>query len=260
MRARYWLGAGFLVSAAALGSAATPCPPFDHGHAAWSRLLARYVSNGSVDYSGLKSRGQGELAAYERSLGAVCRADFDHWTREEKVAFWINSYNVFTVQLVLDHYPIDSIRSVGLLPGAAFRTSFISLPGLRDGKLSLDEIENGILRRDFAEPRIHFAIVCASKGCPPLRADAYRAADLNKQLDEATRTYIRDPAHNRFDGASRTLYLSSIFKWFREDFERAAGSLPSFVARYAGDNVAAAIRSGDVRIEFLDYDWSLNRR
>jgi hypothetical protein len=129
------------------------------------------------------------------------------------------------------------------------------MPGLKGGSVSLDDIENGTLRADFREPRIHFALVCASRSCPALRGEAYRAADLDRQLDEQARAFLADPTKNRFDPATNTLHLSSIFKWFRADFEAAAGSLPAYVGGYLSDPRAAA---PGVRIEFLDYDWSLN--
>ncbi len=245
-----------LVAALLYGSAAGGA--FDHDHAAWTALLGRFVHDGLVDYAGLEQGGEADLAAYLRALESVRRTDYESWTREQKLAFWINAYNAHMVRLILDHYPLKSVQDIGILPGAAFRTRSIAMPGLRPGKLSLDDIEHRILRQEFSEPRIHSAIVCASKGCPALRSEAYRAGDLDRQLDEAVRAYIGDGTRNRFDAASNTLYLSSIFKWFREDFERAAGSLPAFVARYAGEPLATALRSGNVRIDFLDYDWSLN--
>ena len=159
--------------------------------------------------------------------------------------------------MILDHYPLKSIRSIGLLPLAAFRKSFIPLLGQ---ELSLNDIENDRLRAELRNPRIHFAIVCASKSCPALRSEAWRADAIDQQLDEATVAFLRDTSRNRWDAPGRTLLLSSIFKWFREDFERAAGSLLAFVARYARPEVAAVLQQGPVKIEFLDYDWSLNAR
>ena len=131
---------------------------------------------------------------------------------------------------------------------------------VRGRQLSLDDIEHQILRRELDEPRIHFAIVCASRSCPVLRDEAYRAQDLDAQLDDAARRFVRDRSRNWFDAATNTFHASSIFKWFRGDFERRAGSLASFLARYADDAAAAALRTGGVRIEFLDYDWSLNEK
>lgn len=234
--------------------------PFDHEHAAWTRLLRRFVHDGLVDYRGLKAEGAGHLDPYLCQLAAVTTAQYATWTRQEQLAFWINAYNAYTIRLVLDHYPLQSIRSIGLLPGAAFRKTFIPMEALLGRMVSLDTIEHDILRGEFDEPRIHFAIVCASQSCPVLRDEAYRARGLDSQLEDAARRFVRDPRRNRFDAATRTFHASSIFKWFREDFERRTGSLASFLARYADESAAAVLRSDGARIDHLDYDWSLNER
>jgi hypothetical protein len=239
------------------GIAHAACTSVDRAHAQWSTILARWVKHGGVDYAGLEREGQPALAAYLAALSGACGPDYERWTGAERLAFWINAYNAFTVRLILDHYPVASIRKIGWLPGAAFRTKFIPMEGLKGGTISLDEIENGTLRSAFREPRIHFALVCASRSCPALRDEAYRGADLDSQLDDQARTFLHDPAKNRVDVGARTLYLSPIFKWFRGDFEGAAGSLPSYVARYLDDGTAHV---SDFSVEFLDYDWSLNDR
>jgi hypothetical protein len=208
-----------------------------------------------VNYAGLARDGQTPLAAYLDTLSGTCASDYEGWTRDERIAFWINVYNAFTVRQVLDHHPIDSVRRIGWLPGAAFRRRFIPMEGLRGGRISLDDVEHATLRADFREPRIHFALVCAARSCPALRAEAYRASDLERQLEDQGRTFLRDPTKNRFDPATKVLYLSSIFRWFRGDFEAAAGSLPAFVSRYMDD---AGVTAPEVRVEFLDYDWALN--
>ena len=243
---------------------AAPAPPgdrcvmFDHGHDAWSSVLRGYVRDGHVDYAGLKRSGEKALGAYLSLLQSVCRGHYATWTRDRKLAFWINAYNAHTVRLILDHYPLSSVREIGILPFAAFRTDFIEMEKLRGDTLSLNDIEHEILRGELKEPRIHFAIVCASKSCPALRSEAFRAGGLDEQLDDAARTFIRDPSKNRIDPASRTVQLSSIFDWFGGDFERAAGSVPAYVARYADEPAASVLRAEEVRAEFLDYDWSLN--
>ena len=237
-----------------LSAETTSCAGIEREHSAWSSLLRRYVHDGLVDYEGWKRQGVGELNNYLATLSSVCTADERAANRDERLAFWINAYNAFTVKLILDHYPVRSIRSIGWLP---FKKKFIPMPGLRKEDLSLDDIENDILRKELGEPRIHFAIVCASRSCPKLQA--FRADGLASQLDQAGRDFIQDSSKNRYDAAKRTFYASSIFKWFRADFERAKGSLAAFIGQYAQPEVAAALKQGDVRIEFLDYDWSLNR-
>jgi hypothetical protein len=220
------------------------CAAFDQQHGEWTALLQRYVHAGEVDYAAVK-KNEGELEAYLRQLASVKREELDRFSRQDQLAFRINAYNAYAIRMILDHYPVSSIRNIGLLPGAAFRSSFIPLFG---GSVSLNDIENGL--RETGEPRIHFAIVCASKSCPEPRAEAYRGAVLDRQLDDdAARTFLRDRSKNHLDGS--TLYLSSIFRWYRDDFARAAGSLEAYVARYG-------LRTS--RVEFLDYDWSLNGR
>jgi hypothetical protein len=236
--------------------ATAACAPVDHDHGAWTSILGRFVRDGNVAYARLAREGGPLLTPYLASLSAACADDYARWSRAERLAFWINAYNAFTVKLVLDHYPIASIRKIGWLPGAAFRRRFVSMPGLKGGPVSLDDIENGTLRADFREPRIHFALVCASRSCPTLRGEAYRARDLDRQLDDQARAFLADPAKNRYDPATNTLHLSSIFKWFGADFEaEAGGSVAAYVGRYLNDAGASA---PGVRIEFLDYDWSLN--
>jgi hypothetical protein len=233
------------------------CPRLDPAHSQWTALLARRVERGRVDYSWLLRDDRAALERYLAALSATCRADYQSWTRQERIAFWLNAYNAFTVQLILAHHPIDSIRSIGWLPGAAFRREFIPMPELAGGSISLDEIEHRTLRVEFDEPRIHFALVCAARSCPELRAEAYRGADLERQLEEQGRAFLRDPHKNRVDAARRTLALSPIFRWFREDFERDGRSLAEFVAPYLEPGTPD-VRG--FRIEFLDYDWSLNDR
>jgi len=247
------LGLGLVLATSA---AASECAPIDHTHAAWTAIVGRAVRDGRVDYAGL-ARDPGALVAYLATLSGTCQRDYDGWTRDQRLAFWLNAYNAFTVKLVVDHYPIASIRKIGWLPGAAFRQAFIPMPGLEGRTISLDDIEHGTIRPEFHEARVHFALVCAARSCPPLRGEAYRAADLDRQLDDQGRTFLRDPAKNRFDAARKRLLLSPIFKWFREDFEAAAGSLPAFVARYLD---TPGVSAPDVTVEFLDYDWALNDR
>lgn len=245
----------------ASAGAASPCgtATADQAHAALAGALREFVQGGVVDYAGLHGRPDA-LGSYFRAVAAVCRADYDAWPEPARLAFWIDVYNAGAIRIVLDHWPVQSIRAIGLLPMAAFRAAFIRVPGLFDHALSLDEVENEILRKRFRDPRVHFAIVCASKSCPRLRDQPYRGSALDRQLDEATRAFVRDGAKNRWDPATRTLFLSSIFKWFRDDFERDAGSLPAFVARYLDEPAASDVRRGVARVEFLDYDWSLNGR
>jgi len=252
-----WLGLSALVATLLLRSpqAHAACTRIDPAHAAWSAVLARWVDHGEVDYAGLGRDGRADLDAYLATLSGACSQDYEGWTEAEKIAFWINAYNAFTIRLILDHYPVASIRKIGWLPGAAFRQDFIPMPGLKGRTISLNEIEHGTLRSAFHEPRIHFALVCASRSCPVLRSEAYRGADLDRQLEDQARAFLRDPTKNRFDAATGTLYLSAIFDWFGDDFRSAAGSVPAFVGRYLDIKPDPS-----VSVVFLPYDWSLNDR
>lgn len=243
-----------------LGGSGAIAGTFDHEHTAWTSILSRFVRDGQVDYAGLKAGAQAELSRYLSSLGSVHRAHYERWTREQKLAFWIDAYNASTVKLIVDNHPITSIRRIGLLPGAAFRLPLLTVPAVSDSALSLNDIEHGILRVQFHEPRIHFAIVCASRSCPGLRSEAYRARDLDVQLEEAARGFLRDSTKNRYDAAAHALHLSPIFNWFRSDFEAASGSLPAFFARFADQATRQALEDGEVSVDFLDYDWTLNGR
>ncbi|MDX2019025.1 MAG: DUF547 domain-containing protein [Deltaproteobacteria bacterium] len=240
------------------GKPANAASPFDHDHKAWDALLNTYVKRGRVAYGRLKQAARSELDAYLHALAAVGRPEYMSWSNEQRMAFLINAYNAATVKLVLDHYPLKSIKSIGLLPGAAFREDFITLPALADGEISLNHIEHEVLRKKFRDPRIHFAIVCASTSCPELRPEAYVARRLHAQLDDAARRFLADTGKNRYDGTSDTLFVSAIFDWFQTDFEKSAGSVTAFVKRYLPPDQAAGITPSKTRLKHLDYDWSLN--
>ena len=234
---------------------AADCPKFDHTHAAWTELLQKWVRNDRVAYGALKKEALAALEAYLETLSAACAQDYIKWSREQRLAFWINAYNAFTVKLIVDHHPIPSIRKIGFLPMAAFRRRFIPMPELKGGDISLNDIENDTLRADFSEPRIHFALVCASLGCPNLRREAFRASELDRQLNEQARLFLNDKGKNRFEPERNTLYLSPIFLWFRADFEVVAGSVAAYAAQFLDD---PRIGEPGVNIKYTEYDWSLN--
>lgn len=227
---------------------------------ALDRLLSQVVvvdgPSSTVRYDRLKAAPQA-LDAYVSQVEAVTRAEYDGWSRDHQMAFLINAYNALTLKLVLTGYPdITSIKELGGWFSTPWKKEFFTLFGEPS---TLDHIEHGLLRRDFDEPRIHFAIVCASIGCPMLRTEAYRAERLDTQLDTAARTFLRDATRNRYDPATGTLEISRIFDWFEEDFLRADPSVPAFVARYMAEDEATRKRLSDpARVRFLEYDWSLN--
>ncbi len=177
-------------------------------------------------------------------------------TRDERLAFWINAYNALAIDLVVRHYPVESIRDLGSL----FRPVWRRSAGVIDGRpVSLHEIEHRILR-PMGEPRIHGALVCASLSCPPLRREPYRAAGLPEQLDGNVRRWLGDPRKGaRLDRTTRTLHLSRVFDWFEEDFA-PAGGVVAFVAQYLPPAEAAFLRANrdEIEVRFLPYDWRLN--
>lgn len=246
---------------------------FDHRHVALTALLDRHVAWNaegtatSVDYAGVR-RDRAALEACLTSLSAVTPGDYARWPKDRQLAFLINAYNAWTLALVVDADPEPaSIRELGGWFRSPWKRRFIPLLG---ETRSLDDIEHELIRGapDFAEPRIHFAVNCASIGCPALRPEAYRAEQLDAQLEDQTRRFLRDRTRNRYDAATRTLQLSKLFDWYAGDFDlpfRGGRSLAAFLGPHAdalGLDAEArqALADGRLDIDFLDYDWRLNRR
>jgi hypothetical protein len=256
----------------------TTAQGFDHDHKAWDVLLKRHVvlidggKASRVRYDGL-ARDRGALKSYLASLSGVSAQQFGGWTRPQRMAFLINAYNAYTIEKILVRYPdIRSIWDFGKLFGNPFKDEFFMLLG---EPYSLDRVEHGTLRAPGAydEPRVHFAVNCASIGCPMLREEAYVAGRLDAQLEEQTRRFLSDRSRNRFDPASGRLEISKIFDWFEQDWTSGyrgfKGTSPpirsreAFLAEYAEPLADAAEHQGMIRarkapLGFLDYDWALN--
>ena len=259
-----WLAAALLLLAA--GARAD-----DALHVPWTALLQRHVAwnaegtASTVDYDGF-ARDRAALDAYLTALAAVPQASFDGWHKAERQAFLINAYNAQTVALILTRWPdLESIKDLGGLFSSPWKQRYFDLLGARR---SLDEVEHGLLRGapDFDEPRIHFAVNCASIGCPALRNEAYVAERLDAQLEDQTKRFLSDRSRNRYAPNSNTLEVSKIFDWYGSDFrsgDRGKADLPAFFARYASQmsdtpEAQQRIRDGTAKIVFLDYDWALN--
>ncbi|MEM7137359.1 MAG: DUF547 domain-containing protein [Myxococcota bacterium] len=224
--------------------------PFDHS--VYDRLLAQHVdSDGFVDYPGLRED-QATLDEYLNALGSVA---LDALGRDERLALLINAYNAFTLRLILDHFPVKSIRKI---PAAKrWKAKRWRLGGRTR---SLDEIEHEMIRPNFREPRIHFALVCAAVGCPPLRAEAYTGERLEAQLEDQMRVAHGNRRWVRYRRGRSTIALTSLYLWYAGDFEQVAGSVLAFVARHH-DVLAADLATGHTpSVRHLDYDWSLNRQ
>lgn len=238
-------------------------------HQLWNSLLKSHVINihdghaTQVDYRAIQQEAA-LLKRYLDHLSAVKRSDFDQWSNNQQLAFLINAYNAWTVQLILSQYPnLDSIKDLGGLFKSPWKQEFIPL---LEQTRSLDNIEHTLIRGSsrYNDPRIHFAVNCASIGCPALRAEAYTADKLDAQLEEQTQLFLADQSRNRLrDGR---LEVSSIFKWYREDFEKGwegTRSLAEFLTHYRTslgltDDQKGRVISGEIDITFLDYDWRLN--
>lgn len=233
-------------------SASAQVAPLD----GYDRLLKKYVSaNGLVNYTGLASE-RAALDHYTAHLAAIRPAEYAGWSDHEKMAMWINAYNAYTLVSILDAYPIkrtsfvhpkNSIRQIK----GVWKTKQWPVMG---SKLTLDDMEHQRLRKDWKEPRIHMAIVCASIGCPSLRPEAFRGAALETQLAEQTRKFFANPQHFSVDTKRKQVKLSKLFEWFGEDF----GDVATFAAPYVEPTTASFLKAGGFKTSYLKYDWSLN--
>jgi len=261
----------FILALTAVTGAGAQTQGFDHEHKAWGTLLKKHVvlieggKASQVRYAGMQ-KDHAQLKVYLEALSNVREQEFKGWSRPRQLAFLINAYNAFAVEKILARYPdIRSILDFGKIFGNPFQDRFFSLFGR---EFSLDMIEHDTIRTKgvYDDPRIHFAVNCASVGCPMLREEAYVAARLDSQLEEQTRRFLADRTRNRFASAANALEVSEIFKWYSVDFTsglKGFGSREQFFARYAellADNPEhrQIILEQKAEIRHLDYDWGLN--
>lgn len=215
-------------------------------------ILHRYVHDGRVDYSGLK-KNEAQLDAYLQHLAVT---DPDQMTTNDRFALYINGYNAYTIKLILNNFknghPPASIKDIGNFFSSPWSVKLANIAGTT---YTLDNIEHDILRPSFQDPRVHFAINCASKSCPPLLAQPYSGETLDQQLEAATTAFINNRQANRLQGS--TLYISAIFKWFAKDFNNDPISFFKYYAK--GDlKKGLNVHNDGIKIQYLDYDWSLN--
>ncbi len=244
----------------------------------YGEVLGTYVNDkGMVNYKELKVQPR-KLDTFIHSLAETDRKDYAKWTDKAKIAFRINAYNALTLKAVIDNYPIKSSffralrfpkNSIRQIPGVWDELKFTVM----DKPITLDGIEHDILRKRFNEPRIHMALVCAAMGCPPLRKEPYTAESLDAQLDDQTIRFLGNSRKFRIDREQRTVYLSSIFKWFGDDFVKTYGTdekfsgysdseraVLNFLNGFLKPNDKAFLEKGGYSIDYLDYDWSLNEQ
>ncbi len=243
----------------------------------YATLLKKYVDpNGMVNYKELK-KDRGRLDAFVGSMANLKRQSYDQWKDQDKIAFWLNAYNAFTLKAIIDNYPIKSSfwksrvypkNSIRQIKGVWTRLKF----DVMGSKRNLKHIEHEILRKEFDDPRIHVAMVCAAMGCPPLRNEPYEGKKLDEQLDDQSRKFLSDPL--KFRHEKNALYLSPILKWFGEDFIKKYGSETSFaghegkegavlkfIAKYLKEDQKAWLKSKQAQeIEYQGYDWTLNEQ
>jgi hypothetical protein len=223
--------------------------------------MTKYNFDGNVDYKGLTT--ETKLDDYLNLLSRVNPEKLVN--AQEKMAFWINAYNAFTIKAIVDNYPVESIndlhsggRIIGhILSITVWDDDFIKI---NNKEYSLNDVEHKILRKEFKEPRIHFAIVCASISCPQLRYEAYSADKLEEQLQDQTIQFFTDTAKNTIDERNKVAYLSKILDWFEEDFGENDKEVLMFVSKYLNSKLGSKINQNidDWSIEYLDYDWGLN--
>jgi hypothetical protein len=221
----------------------------DHG--LYAGLLKKYVKDGVVNYQGFKN----EESVLDKYLKVLEEVDSKILSRNEQFAFYVNAYNAWTIKLILSAYPgVKSIKDLGSIFKSPWKKKICRIDG---GVITLDDIEHSKLRPGFKDPRVHFAINCAAKSCPPLRSEPYRGGELDQQLDEMTKAFINDLKSNRLE--DHALYASSIFKWFAEDFNK---DIIGFYLKYAEGDLKEQLETNKekIRVKYLDYDWSLNEK
>jgi hypothetical protein len=241
--------------------AAAPAAAFDHS--AFDALLKKHVKGDRVDYKALQAD-RAALDGYCERLAKLAKADLEAMARNDQFAFWIDAYNALTLATIVDHYPIKEGPSPAK-PSEFPKNSIRQIDGawttkhtVASQQLSLDEIENKVLRPGFKDPRVHTAINCASRGCPPLRAEAFTGAKLEAQLNDNVERFLADPARTVYDAKGSKLVVSKIFDWFKEDFGGDEGVLKFIRAHAPAGQKGFLEKLGARSVAFADYDWTLN--
>ncbi len=228
----------------------------DFDHSKFDQILKTYVdTEGRVDYNGIAA--DKTFREYMRSLQ---NAKADSLSRDGQLAFWINAYNAVTIDKVIQWKPKKSVRETfvpGIWTGTKFFTS--RQHTVAGQRLSQDDIEHEILRKRFKDPRIHFAIICASSGCPPLPQSAYTAENVQLRLEDETQKYLHSKRGLQFDYVENTMMLSKLFDWFAGDFELKSGSVTNFIKPYL-DEKAMAFLDRMPKMSYISYDWALNAK
>ena len=233
---------------------ATKPVAFDHAHPGLAKVLAKVSDGfGMVNYKAIKTDPT-ELEAYLKLAARVPRKQFDGWTKAHRMAFLLNVYNSTTLKLMADNHPVETIKEIGGLR----RVWDLKVVRLFGGKISLGHLEHELIRKLFRSPSVHFALVCGSRGCPPLRREPYTAEKLETQFSEQAQRFLRDKNKNHVDVDKKTLYLSPIFYWFREDFGKTDAEIIAMAAKHMVLAEREALRQGGYSIRYTEFDWGVN--
>jgi hypothetical protein len=245
--------------AVALSLLAVPASAQTFDHSTFDELLKKHVVKGMVDYEGFAQAGD-----FKDYLTSLEHADVSKLSERERLAFWINAYNAYTIALINKYEERASIKNISEGIGfertkGPWKEPIVKAAGKT---YSLDEVENGIIRKQFREPRIHFALVCAAMSCPLLRSEVYTGAKLDAQLESQGRTFVRDEARGSWvDVKKAVVHASRIFEWYKEDFGGSDAAIGQYLAQYYADSPEKQLlMGGRFKLEFLDYDWTLNSR
>ena len=222
----------------------------DFSHDLFNQVLQKHVEKGKVDYAKLKKSPE----KFEKYLDMLASAKPTDMSYNEQLAFWINAYNALVIKGVIDHYPTKSVRKIKAFSGFFSRLKF----HVAGEKYTLDNIEHDILRKEFVDPRIHFALVCASLSCPPIENKVFLPETIDEQLDAVTTKFVTNPEKVRLDKTKRRVYLSKIFKWYKKDFTEGYTGVADFLADFLPPEDADFVLEKGVKFHYLDYDWSLN--
>lgn len=242
----------------------------EEAYIAGNKVLKQHVSvakhSSTVNYKALKESPE-DLEKFIKGVQAVGEEEFKKFSKNKQLAFLINAYNLYTLKLIVEKYPVKSIKDIGNVLVTPWKKKFAWLK-LFAKKVSLDNIEHKMIRGSdpskklipqvYNEPRIHFAVNCASIGCPALLEELYTEQNLPTMLDKATRMFLQDRTRNYYDGKKSTLYLSPIFKWYKEDFGKNDKEVKAFVLKYLSSKDKQKIAKKSTKIEYTDYDWNLN--
>ncbi len=257
----------FIIPALFICTSLAQAIEFDHNYAAFNTTLHTYVKDGMVDYQSIKTTPK-NLNATLKKWGAITKDEFNSWSEKQQLAFLFNIYNGATIKLIVNNYPIDSIKDIGGFFKGPWDQDIVQLFG---EIITLDHLEHKILRKKYNEPRLHMALVCAAKGCPPLRSEAYTAESFDAQLDDQIKELLSNLLKFKINLNSKTVYLSSIFKWYGDDFiskyspttgfddlSKRDRAVANYISKHLPEKEKQFLHAGYYTVEHLYYDWSLN--